>query len=190
MVRGMARIVMVLVGWALLAGTAVAQTGFWEQLTPAERRAAGLDHLTPEQQAALDHLAERFLHPGGGPVTEQTRQAIREEAKQEVREQVRAEVKQELQAEAQTKAAAQAGLPPAESQIVIRTRIVGEFDGWSGATVFHLANGQVWVQTNSSDRYWVTTMLNPEVEIRPSKLGGWKLCLADGVTWLRVRRVK
>jgi hypothetical protein len=181
---------MSLLGLALIAGAGVARAGFWEQLTPAERRAAGLDRLTPEQQAALNQLAERFLHPGAGPVREATRQAIRDEARQEVREQVRAEVKQELQAEERKKAAAQAGLPAEESQTVIRTRIVGAFHGWSGATVFRLANGQVWVQTNNTDRYWVATMQNPEVEIRASQLGGWKLYLLDKGAWLRVRRMK
>jgi hypothetical protein len=179
-----------LFGLALIAGAAVARAGFWEQLTPAERRAAGLDRLTPEQQAALNRLAERYLHPGAAPVSEETRQAIREETKQEVREQVRAEVKQELQAEGRKKAAAQAGLPAEESQTVIRTQLVGEFHGWSGATVFRLANGQVWVQSNSTDRYWAPTMQNPEVEIRSSKLGGWKLYLMDKAVWLRVRRMK
>lgn len=186
----MARIQTLFLGLTLLAGPAAAQTGFWEQLTPAERRAAGLDHLTPEQQAVLNRLAERYLHPGAAPVSEATRQAIREEAKQEVREQVRAEVKQELQAAEQKKAAAQVGLPAEESATVIRTRIVGEFHGWSGATVFHLGNGQVWVQSNNTDNYWVPTMQNPEVEIRSSKLGGWKLYLLDKGVWLRVRRLQ
>jgi hypothetical protein len=184
------RIPTLLLGLAVLAGAAVARAGFWEQLTPAERRAAGLDHLTPEQQAALNRLAERFLHPGTGPVSDQTREAIREEAKQEVREQVRAEVRQELRAEEGKKAAAQAGLPAEESQTVIRTRIAGEFHGWSGATVFRLANGQVWVQSNGIDRYWAPTMQNPEVEIRSSKLGGWKLYLTDKGVWVRVHRLQ
>jgi hypothetical protein len=198
----MGRIQMFLLGLALIAGTAVARAGFWEQLTPAERRAAGLDRLTPEQQAALNRLAERFLHPSTGPVTEATRQAIREEAKQEVREQVRAEVKQEVreqvraevkqevQAAERKKAEAQAGLAEAESSNVIRTRIVGAFHGWSGATVFHLANGQIWMQTNNTDRYWVATMQNPEVELRSSQLGGWKLYLLDKGAWVRVHRLK
>ena len=130
----MARFPTLFLALALLAGPAAAQTGFWEQLTPAERRAAGLDHLTPEQQTALNRFAERYLHPGAAPVSEAARQAIREEAKQEVREQVRAEVKQEVRAEVkqelqaaeQKQAAAQAGLPAEDSATVIRTRIVGE----------------------------------------------------------------
>jgi hypothetical protein len=186
----MSRIQTLFLGVALIAGVGAAQAGFWDQLTPAERRAAGLDQLTPEQQAALNRLAEHYLHAVTGPVGEQAKQEIREAVTKEVREQVRAEVKQELQKEEKTKAAAQAGLPAEESQTVVRTRVVGEFHGWSGATVFHLENGQVWVQSNSDDVYWVPTMMNPEVEIRPSKLGGWKLYLGDKGAWLRVRRVR
>ncbi len=51
---------------AVIAGAGAAGTGFWEQLAPAERHAAGLDNLTPEQQAALNRLAERrFTHAAG-----------------------------------------------------------------------------------------------------------------------------
>jgi hypothetical protein len=31
---------------------------------------------------------------------------------------------------------------------------------------------------------------NPEVEIRSSKIGGWKLYLVENGFWLRVRRLK
>jgi hypothetical protein len=193
---------MLLLSVTLIAAARAEEPGFWEQLTPAERRAAGLDRLTPEQRAALDRLAERFLHPGAadiGAVIEQSRQQIREEARQEVRAQVRAEVKQEvraevkqeLQAEEKAKAATRAGLPAGEEgPAVIRTRILGQFHGWSGATTFRLQNGQVWVQSNSDDSYWVPTMENPEVELRPSKLGGWKLYLTAKGTWVRVHRVQ
>ena len=51
--------------FCLLAVTAWADTpSFWSQLTPEERKAAGVDQLTPEQQAALDQLAQRYTHEG------------------------------------------------------------------------------------------------------------------------------
>ncbi len=192
----------------LLGGAARAEdTGFWRQLTPEERRAAGVDQLTPEQQAALDQLAGRFAREGARKATEQTKEAMREQAreevraevkqevraevKQEVREEVRSEVKQELKAAAKAKAVAQAGRPAAEeeSRVEVRSRIVGDFNGWSGRTVFRLENGQVWVQSDSSDRYWMPTVKNQEVVIRPSKLGGWKLYLGENGAWVRVRRL-
>jgi hypothetical protein len=189
----MGKIQLLGLGLALLAPAGAAEIGFWEELTPAERHAAGLDHLTPEQRAALDRLAERLLHPGAPPagaITEQARKEIREQAKAEVRAQVRTEVKRELQAEEQSQAAARAGLPGESGPTVIRTRIAGSFNGWSGATAFRLQNGQVWVQIDSSDRYWLPAVENPEVELRASKLGGWKLYLVNGGAWLRVRRLQ
>ena len=181
----------ILRGFVLLLTVAVAagqaaEPGFWQQLTPEERRAAGLDRLTPEQQAALDQMVGRFSREGARQVREQARQDLRAEVKEEVR----AEVKREVKAEEKTVTQAKAGLPEEKHDEVIRSRIVGEFNGWSGASVFHLENGQVWAQSNSSDTIWLPTMVNPEIEIRPSKLGGWKLYVSSGGYWVRVRRVK
>ena len=178
----MGKIRMLVLGLALIAPAGAAEIGFWDQLTPAERRAAGLDHLTPEQRAALNRLAERFLRPGPAAPA-----AVSEQAGTEVR----AEVKQELPAEEKARATAKAGRAAAAADAtVISSHLVDPFNGWSGATVFRLENGQVWVQENSSDRYWVPTMANAEVELRASKLGGWKLYLKANGAWLRVRRLQ
>jgi hypothetical protein len=48
----------------LMTTVGAAETGFWGQLTPEERRAAGVEQLTPEQQAALDALAGRYAREG------------------------------------------------------------------------------------------------------------------------------
>ena len=162
---------------AAAATTPAAAPGFWQRLTPAERRAAGVEQLTPAQQQALDSLAEQYA----GDAARQ----VRAEARQEVRE----EVRRELTAETTTKAAARAGLPAEDDRAVIRTRITGKTNGWSGSTTFRLENGQVWVQTDHRDSYWMQTAENPEVELRPASLGGWKLFLTGRNAWVRVRRV-
>jgi len=169
-----------------VATVGAAEAGFWQQLTPEERRAAGLDQLTPEQQAVLDQLTGRYAREGARQVREQAKQEARAEVKQEVRE----EVKREMKTEEKTREVAKAGLPAEDKEVVIRSHIAGKFNGWSGATVFRLENGQVWVQSNKSDTLWVPTMENPEVEVRPSKLGGWKLYLMAKGFWVRVRRVQ
>jgi hypothetical protein len=184
--------------WLLLAmamtTTGAAEAGFWRQLTPEERRAAGVEQLTPEQQAALDALAARYAREGARQVREQVKQEVREEARAEARAQVtpevREEVRRELKAGEKAHEEARLGLPAEEKDAVITSRIVGRFNGWSGDTVFQLANGQTWVQANGSDNLWLPTMENPAVEIRAAKLGGWKLYLKDKGFWLRVRRVK
>lgn len=200
----MNRLHVLVVSLAVAAGTVkAAEAGFWRQLTPEERHAAGVDRLSPEQQAALDGLAERFAREGARHVREQVKQEVREETKREVREEtkqqvraelkreVREEVKRELKTDAQARAVAEAGLPEAEAKdMVVHTRAMGKFNGWSGETVFRLENGQVWVQSDHTATLWLPAMQNPEVEIRRSMIGGWKLYLTGSNYWVRVRRVK
>jgi hypothetical protein len=189
---------MISMTWLLLAvlmtTVGAAETGFWGQLTPEERRAAGVEQLTPEQQAALNALAERYDREGARQTREQVKQEVREEARAETREQVkqevREEVRHELKADQKVHEEARLGLPAEDKDAVIISRITGRFNGWSGGTVFQLQNGQTWVQANSSDSLWIPTMESPEVEIRASKLGGWKLYLKGKGFWLRVRRMK
>lgn len=69
----------------------------------------------------------------------------------------------------------------------IRARVVGEFTGWEGKTVFTLDNGQVWRQsTPGSYRFKAT---DPEVTIEKSLLG-YKLRLVETKRSISVRRVK
>jgi hypothetical protein len=58
----------------------------------------------------------------------------------------------------------------------IESRIGGEFNGWSGDTVFELQNGQIWKQARYA--YWYHYAYHPEVVIYESN-GGYVLCLAD-----------
>jgi hypothetical protein len=55
----------------------------------------------------------------------------------------------------------------------LRTRIVGEFNGWSGDTVFRLENGQVWKQRLPGR--WHYRAQAPEVELRKNLMGFWML---------------
>jgi len=156
-----------------LGGAALGADNFWQQLTPEERRAAGVDQLAPEQQVALDRLAARFA-------TEGARQAV-DVAKTEIRAKVEKEVKKREEA--------RVGLVNPKDEVgLIATKIAGTFKGWSGQTLFRFENGQTWVQDDKSDSYWVPAQPGPEVEIRRSNFGGWKMSLPDG-RWVRVRRV-
>ena len=94
------------------------------------------------------------------------------------------------QAEEKTKQQAQMGLPSAEARETVVSRIRGRFNGWGGHTIFTLENGQVWVQSNSGDSLWIPAVQDPEVEIRPASLGGWRLYLRGTNYWLHVHRVK
>jgi hypothetical protein len=169
---------MVPVALFLLGSVAFAADDFWAQLTPEERAAAGLAGLSPEQRVALDRLADRYAKEGA-------RQAATVAVAQ-----AREETKAELEKEIQKRDEARAGR--AMEQIVpttVRTRIAGQFKGWSGKTLFRLENGQVWVQADTSDTYWVTPQPGPEVEVRQAGFGGWKLYVLPNERWVRVKRV-
>lgn len=150
-------------------GRALAADSFWSQLTPEERADAGLAGLTPVQQAALDRLAARFAEQGA-------RQA-REEATAEVAAQAREEARSRI------------GLTPPENEQIIRSRIKGQFKGWTRHQLFLLENGQRWKVVDNESR-WFPTMTDPEVEIEPGILGSWKLRLVSEGLWVRVRRVE
>jgi len=185
---------------ALLGGLAVAgraADSFVRQLTPDERHAAGLDQLSPAQQAALDKLAERFAREGAQVVEAHVREEakvevakVQEEAKVEVAK-AREETKAEVQTETKKEQAAKVGLAdPKLATEVVSSKIKGPFEGWGGRTLFTLENGQQWVQTDHYDQYVSPPHEGQEVEIRHSSMGGWKLFLMPGGgRWVRVRRV-
>jgi len=157
----------------------LAADDFWQQLTPEERKAAGFDELTAEQRALIDRLARRFAETQAN----QKIPVVAEKAREEGRAEARAAALEQKKATI--------GLAPREDDEteVIRTRISGEFRGWTGRTRFTLANDQVWQQDQSESRFFPLIM-DPEVEIRPSRLGGWKMTLLKEGLWIRVKRVR
>ncbi len=177
-----------LAGCFLLGGTlAPAADDFWAQLTPAERAAAGLADLTPAQRAELDRLADRFAKEGARHEVEVVKAEAKKEAA-EVARQAREQARAEVKAEARQQKIANAGLAARDDDETIRTRILGDFRGWSGNTVFKLENGQTWQQTDKDNRFF-PKMVNPEVELVPSRLTGWKMTLISEGLWIRVKRI-
>lgn len=71
----------------------------------------------------------------------------------------------------------------------IKSRLVGEFKGWRGNTVFTLENGQVWQQSDSTEMY-AKKLLNPGVLLTHSSLAGWRLQVDGYNSWVKVKRVK
>ncbi len=150
----------------VLAGAPPAADKFWQQLTSGERGKAGLDHLTPGQQSALDEWADRFAREGARHQVETAQAQAKAEAKAAI-QQARAEAK----LEARQKKIENAGLAARDDDETIRTRISGEFRGWTGTTTFQLANGQVWQQADKEIPFF-PKMIDSEVELIPSKWSG------------------
>jgi hypothetical protein len=150
---------------------------FYDQLTPEQRRAAGVESLTEEQRAALSVLADRWVEAKAEPAISA--------ARAEAAAQVRAEAKEE--------ARKRAGFAPPEPAAadVIRTRVAGTFRGWGKGTIFRLENGQTWaVSDNSAEPRYFPPREKPEVEIRPAIMGTWKFYIMPDGLWVRVKRIQ
>lgn len=168
----------------ILAGRVVAAENFYEKLTPEQRRAAGIEALTPEQQAALSALADHWATARAEPAITEARQQAAAEAKSAAKAAAKAEVEAEQKA--------RIGLAPKAdaAEEVIRSRIVGTFRGWGPGKSIELENGQVWVTDRYTESRYFSPRENTEVELRAATFGTWKLYLQPDGLWVRVKRVK
>lgn len=71
----------------------------------------------------------------------------------------------------------------------LESRIVGEFEGWFGNTVFRLENGQVWVQAESGKKRYKGPA-NPNVVILRKAFGSYRLKMEHTNKTLRVKRIE
>lgn len=69
-----------------------------------------------------------------------------------------------------------------------KSRIDGNFEGWSGDTTFKLRNGQVWQQ--ASYAYWYHYAYSPEVVIYESASGDMLSLADDTSNRVHVRRIR
>jgi hypothetical protein len=69
----------------------------------------------------------------------------------------------------------------------VRTRIVGEFRGWDGDTVFRLENGQVWKQRLPGNLHYRASA--PEVELSKNFMGYWMLRVLEADRAVGVTRI-
>jgi hypothetical protein len=76
---------------------------------------------------------------------------------------------------------------PPSSPDVIESEIDGEFEGWSGETIFKLTNGQIWQQTEYDYEYEYA--YTPEVTIYKTS-GCYKLKVEDMSDTICVKRIK
>jgi len=73
---------------------------------------------------------------------------------------------------------------------VIHSSIVGTFDGWKAkGTLFKLANGMIWQQTEN-DTFYVAPVENPEIEIIKGALGSWRFKMVEHNSAVRVKRIQ
>ena len=164
-----------LLGWAVVAP---AQERFTDRLSAEEKKAVGLDLLSPEQVAALNALVHRDRQQGAVQVREQAKAELREEVKAQVKAEVKALAKVEVQQEQQQ---------ARETETRVLSRIFGRYSGWDGSTQFKLENGQIWRQSEPGIFY--TKPLDSPAVLIEKVFGGWRLYDQNG-GWVRVVRIK
>lgn len=192
-----ARILVGLLFLSFLSLARAAEIEFSKSLSAEDYQAAGLDRLSPEERARLDALVAKFRQSETVAAREaaETARVAREKAEAAMLAQREAEAvakaaKEEAQrAKAEAKAAAVESkasekgffakakvllVPGTQIEYAeISSTIEGTFEGWSGRTVFRLANGQRWQVANGDERYFVPPEKNVVVQIRTAALGGF-----------------
>ena len=78
---------------------------------------------------------------------------------------------------------------PRVDEAPVDSTLAGTVTGFAKGREYTLANGQVWRQTDAAVLPGVTLEAAP-VQIRPARLGGWWLKVADYNTRARVERVR
>ena len=175
---------------SLLAGAGVsrlpaAEEAFSRTVGREEFSAAGLGKLSPEEIARLDALVQAYK---SGALERARREAAAAEARAAKAEADAA--RSAAAAEAKVKAA-DAGTGGGTSLLnrakvlltpgteieysTVESRIVGEFRGWQGRTIFNLENGQRWQASGNESYVLPRAVLNPAVKITPGMLGSFWL---------------
>ncbi len=183
-------------GFLVLAVMATAEAGFLPTLPAGDFAAAGLQKLTPEEQARLEAFVQRYK----ACEVAEVRQKVEADA---ARAQLAAETGV-IAAEAKTneiekrlnEPGAKTRAPSAKKQpgwftalLTLRraaetpgkedpleSRLTGEFAGWNGRSVFNLEDGTRWLQQNKTESFVYSPELrSPKVRIKPAAIGGFWL---------------
>jgi hypothetical protein len=178
-----------------------AETDFLKTLPPGDFTAAGLEKLTPEELARLEAIVQRYK-TGEVAVVQKQAEAkvavVQKQAEAKVAAVQQEAAKKVTAAETKVKEMAtepaaatpgkkkpgwfmalvtlnHAGKKP-ESEEPLESRLVGDFRGWNGRSVFTLEDGTRWIQQNKSEAYeYSPTLHSPKVKISPAALSGFWL---------------
>lgn len=190
-----------------------AEAGFLKNLPTGDFTTAGLQKLTPEELARLETLVQRYKtgevpevrQPQGITAPIPSKEADKKTV-EPMSETKKAETKSNVAVTKHTDAELNAPSVPVtkppswftalvalnqasekpEKQEPLESRLMGNFVGWTGNTIFKLDNGTRWVQQNKIDTYIYSPILHsPKVKITPASIRGFWLEI-EGVN-LRVR---
>ena len=144
-------------------------------MTPDERVKSGIDSLTAQQREFLNSwLKARYGEPAQVEASEPDTAIVRTPATSVTTEADAQAIETEVERRVAAKlAATQTGKDNPKNDMPLEARLVGDFKGWTGKTVFRLDNGQVWRQRSASTyRHKGSDM---RVRFEQNWMGGWEM---------------
>ena len=143
-----------------------------EQMTGQEFTAAGLNKLSPQELGALNAwIRARSLATLDSPKVAATTATATPQS--------------EVAGGDRRGLASDTG----EDDSPIRSRILGEFNGWDGQTIFKLENGMIWIQ-DDRDKFYEKDMENPIAVIESGMFGSWHLQVEGYKAKCKVKRIQ
>jgi hypothetical protein len=144
-------------------------------MTADERVKSGIDSLTAQQREFLNSwLKARYGEPAQVEASEPDTAIVRTPATSVTTEADAQAIETEVERRVAAKlAATQTGKDNPKNDMPLEARLVGDFKGWTGKTVFRLDNGQVWRQRSASTyRHKGSDM---RVRFEQNWMGGWQM---------------
>ena len=146
-----------------------------QAMTADERVKSGIDSLTAQQREFLNSwLKARYGEPAQVEAGESDTAIVRTPATSVTTEADAQAIETEVERRVAAKlAATQTGKDNPKDDMPLEARLVGDFKGWTGKTVFRLDNGQVWRQRSASTyRHKGSDM---RVRFEQNWMGGWQM---------------
>jgi hypothetical protein len=144
-------------------------------MTADERVKSGIDSLTAQQREFLNSwLKARYGEPAQVEASEPDTAIVRTPATSVTTEADAQAIETEVERRVAAKlAATKTGKDNPKDDMPLEARLVGDFKGWTGKTVFRLDNGQVWRQRSASTyRHKGSDM---RVRFEQNWMGGWQM---------------
>ena len=159
-------------------------------MTADERVKSGIDSLNPEQREFLNSwLKARYGEPVQVEASEPDTVIVRTPATSVTAEAEAQAIETEVERRVAAKlAATQTGKDSPKGDMPLEARLVGDFKGWTGKTVFRLDNGQVWRQRSASTyRHNGSDM---RVRFEQNWMGGWEMEVLSSGKSVLVKKVR
>lgn len=169
------------------ASFAAEETASIENLMTAEQlRATGVSSLNALQKAELSKWLADYLSGATPDITENSTTPI-QATPQESQVNVATESTQTPPAQVQEPESMPSWRQRRE-KVDFESKIVGNFTGWEGATLFRLENGQVWQQRRG--RRWKVNLQDPAVRIYQNFMGAYEMEVLSEGRSIGVKRLR